>query len=178
MKRMNKIILVAGIHGVGKTTLTNQMHKDTNINVYTASELLKWKEQHGKNKLVPQIDRNQERLTDAISKIQDAVYILDGHLSLCDSEGILKRISMDFFTEISPSAIILVNEKSEVVLNRLIERDKLDCWTLELIKQFLKTEHTYALEICNELDIPLIVYDNEQNNNYNQILELCKTLTK
>ena len=79
-----KIIFIAGSYGVGKTTLCNQISKVMKIPSYSASDLISKQnnEQYGENKYVMDSKANQDILVNQVSKIQDNVFIVNGHFCL------------------------------------------------------------------------------------------------
>ena len=98
---MRKIIMLGGVHGVGKSYLCEKIKEKRLCEVYTASHLIR-QINYGysdQNKRVDSINNNQNILLDAISKhIPDNTkIILDGHFCLINSINIIEDIPYDTF---------------------------------------------------------------------------------
>ena len=79
-----RILFVAGVYGVGKTTLCDILSEKYLISSYSSSELISKcnHEEYGKNKYVTNSNRNQEILVNQVNKIKDESFILNGHFCL------------------------------------------------------------------------------------------------
>jgi adenylate kinase len=81
-----KVILVAGVHGVGKSTKCREASQKLGIASYTASQIIKDEKASPIPtlvKYVEDLDENQRFLIQGISKLPDGECILlDGHLTL------------------------------------------------------------------------------------------------
>ena len=67
-----KVIFVAGIHGVGKTTGCMAVAEELGIPYYTASQIIKGEKASAvveQSKLVADIDENQRLLIQGVSKL-------------------------------------------------------------------------------------------------------------
>lgn len=82
----DNIIFIAGVHGVGKTTICNKIKKEVNLNTYSSSDLIKRYNSSilSEEKQVNDVNDNQDILLKAISKFVDnnEVILLDGHFTL------------------------------------------------------------------------------------------------
>lgn len=86
----NKIIFIGGIHGVGKTSLCEELSNQIGTHYFSASKLIKrLKKDHcdNENKAVKDIDGNQELLLTAINQYinKNIIVLLDGHFCLLSS---------------------------------------------------------------------------------------------
>ena len=81
--RRRRIVFIGGVHGVGKTTLCNELAARFNIEHFSASNLIarEKEEEHLRNKQVENIAGNQDHLVVAINKYFNSTswYLLDGH---------------------------------------------------------------------------------------------------
>ena len=79
-----KILFVAGVYGVGKTTLCEVISQSFNIPSFSASELISEKnnEVYGDNKYVIDSNRNQDILIEQVNKINEDSFILNGNFCL------------------------------------------------------------------------------------------------
>lgn len=171
----SKIVFVGGIHGVGKGTFCNDISKKFNLEHLTASEVLKWNEISDlKNKKVKDISSTQERLINNLAIIvkPNQNYLLDGHFTLLNSNGIPQKIEDETFVGINPISIILLTCKARTILSRLTNRDdsKYDLRTIQKMKE-MEVEH--ANHISKKLNIPLFeIKDNDSQLVYNYLKNL------
>ena len=171
----SKIVFVGGIHGVGKGTFCNDISKKFNLEHLTASEGLKWNEISDlKNKKVKDISSTQERLINNLAIIvkPNQNYLLDGHFTLLNSNGIPQKIEDETFVGINPISIILLTCKARTILSRLTNRDdsKYDLRTIQKMKE-MEVEH--ANHISKKLNIPLFeIKDNDSQLVYNYLKNL------
>ncbi len=90
------MIFISGVHGVGKSYFCDMVKTETGIESYSASTLITQKEHSGfsKDKLIPDIDDNQQYLLQAVSELRDSGenFILDGHFCLLNASGEITRI--------------------------------------------------------------------------------------
>lgn len=154
------MIFVSGIHGVGKSYFCNLVKESTGIETYSASTLIAAKMQleFSKDKLIPDIDDNQQFLLIAVNELKTLGknFILDGHFCLLNASGEVQRISHDIFTMLKPDAIVLLTEKPKIIVSRRRERDKIDI-TVESVEQFQEEERRYAGEVAQNIGAKLFV---------------------
>ena len=154
------MILVGGIHGVGKSFFCDCIKKQLNINYYSASQLITAKRNKGfsEDKHVPDIDDNQPLLIKSIEELRqnEGEFILDGHFCLLDADGRITRIPPETYTSLRPDRIILLTEYPEIIAKRRRIRDGIQ-QDITDIKAFQDAEKTYAKEISNQLGIPLMI---------------------
>ena len=159
------MILLAGIHGVGKTTFCNDIAKSLGIKYYIASQLIEENSniKINRDKKVNNISHNQRILEAVLNKIQkeNTHFILDGHFCLINADGEIERIDIEIFKRINPSAIIVITADTEVIMLRNKERFSLDM-TEEFVENFQKEEIKYAIYVGHNLNIPVkILKENE-----------------
>lgn len=170
------VIFVSGIHGVGKTYFCNMMKKRLNVESYSASQLIaaRRNERFSENKLVSDIDDNQDLLVAAIDELRKAgkEFILDGHFCLLNEEGVITRIPMETYTLLKPDTMILLLESPKIIAERRFQRDGIrqdEC----TINDFQCAEKAYAIEIAGQLNIPLEVSSGASD--WGRIVEIIKT---
>lgn len=156
--------LICGVHGVGKTVFAKKLCQKLLIEYYSASELIKKmaNREIGDYKKVQYISENQKLLLEALSKINDTQYILDGHLCLMNTQSKIERISYDVFQSMNIESIYIVVDVPEKIQNRLRDRDN-QIWDLGVIASFQQEEFAYAKYLAKKMNIPLkIIYDNKE----------------
>lgn len=150
-----KIIFIAGIHGVGKTTFCK---KKNFKNVYTASDLIK-RYKNIKNKFTNKIFENQEILLEAIAQIEEKEIYLDGHFCLLDSYGNINELPLELYEKLDISKIILLIADPLEIKKRLEKRDKIK-YNSTLLKKFQEKEIERAKYVSEKLNIKLKILKN------------------
>lgn len=154
------MILISGIHGVGKSYFCDIVKTKLGLHTYSASTLIAERKKSGfsSDKLIPDIDANQQYLLSAIQDLNntDPLYLLDGHFCLLNAHGEVTRIPEETFTTLDPDAIVLLTEKPEVIADRRQQRDGIT-HSVDEIRQFQNEEISYAKKIAEKLDISMKV---------------------
>ena len=154
------MIFISGVHGVGKSYFCDMVKKSTGIESYSASTLITNKKHTGfaKDKLIPDIDDNQQYLLQAIDELRSSGhnFILDGHFCLLNASGEITRIPIDTFKSLNPDAIILLTEAPSVIAARRKERDGVNT-SIQNIEEFQQEEYVYAKEVTAEINAKLFV---------------------
>ena len=154
------MIFISGVHGVGKSYFCKLVKDSIGIASYSASKLIADKKQKGfsKDKLIPDIDENQQYLLQAIDELRlsGKDFILDGHFCLLNAEGDIYRIPFETFSSLKPEAIILLTESPFVIAKRRSDRDNVTV-SPESIDAFQKEEITYAKEVAEKLKAKLFI---------------------
>lgn len=178
LKKKSDIIFVGGIHGVGKSYFCNEIKNKIGLPAYSASKLIsKLKnEQFKPDKLIADIDHNQYYLLNAINKIIEKEYFLDGHFCLLNSSCEIERIPIEIFKRLPIKAIIIIYDDVLKIISRLDKRDgvKHNKTTLE---KFQNEELSYAKEIAELLCVPFISINHETDIE-NIAKQINKWLTK
>lgn len=162
----NNIVFVGGIHGVGKNTLCRRVSSYLNIPHISSSEILKWKEVNkNTDKRVENIQKNQDKFIEGFKNIVslDKYYLIDGHFCLLTRDNLIQRIPFDTFVTINPGLIVVMIEKSEIIYQRLLERDNKE-YDIVLLERMQLEEITYAREVAKALDVPCIEITSTQSN--------------
>jgi len=154
------MIFIGGIHGVGKSFFCDRVKVELSIDTHSASGLIAERKKacFSSDKLIPDIDDNQQYLLSAINELNSLgkQYLLDGHFCLLDADGQVTRIPEETFYSLHPKAIILLTEKPEIIAKRRKQRDDRN-YNLDEIWKFQDEEITFATEIAKTLQIPLMV---------------------
>ena len=162
----SKIVFIAGIHGVGKTTLCGYLSKELSIKNYSASALIKEyaKIELPKNKKIQNIQGNQDILIKAINELlkNEETCIIDGHFCLFDQAAKITRIPSATFEEMKPMAIVCLYEDIDIINQRLKSRDSHE-HDDELLYALQEEEKSYSKEVSNLLGIPCFLGKPEED---------------
>ncbi|MEK3719265.1 ATP-binding protein [Paenibacillus sp. FSL H8-0034] len=153
------MIFIGGIHGVGKTSLCKELTLRYKIPHYSASKLIsdEKKEVYSKNKFIPDIEQNQDHLSNSINRLNiNGWFLLDGHCCLLNQMSEITRIPFDTFDKISPSLIIVLTDLISSIQERFSQRDGYQ-FSPNLLEGFQNAEIEYAKEISNNLQIPILI---------------------
>lgn len=163
MKEVNEVLLVCGVHGVGKTAFAKKLCQKLLLEYYSASELIKKmaNREISDYKKVQHISDNQELLLEALSEINDIQYILDGHLCLMNAQNKIERISYDTFLAMNIESIYIVVDAPKMIQHRLKNRDN-QIWNLGFIALFQQEEFAYAKFLTEKMNIPLKIICNNK----------------
>lgn len=167
------IIFICGIHGVGKSTLCQQIKEKLNFECFSASSLIKEYNKNliQKNKIVNNIDKNQEVLVQAVllKKQEYSKFILDGHVTLLTKYGI-EKIPFSIFEQLSMNMFICITAPVDIIYERRINRDDIMI-SKEKIFEHQQQEIIYAKELSNNLKIPF--YEIQYDSIF-QLIEIIK----
>lgn len=120
---MPKIVFVAGVHGVGKSTLCSKLSEKFGWSHFSCSDLIKQNSDYVESsKLVSTADKNQQALLRGISQLTEELVLLDGHFCLLDKNEQVIELSFEVFDAISPSAVLLVTCEEATIRQRLKQR--------------------------------------------------------
>ncbi len=175
-----KIIFIAGSYGVGKTTLCNQISKVMKIPSYSASDLISKQnnEQYGENKYVMDSKANQDILVNQVSKIQDNVFIVNGHFCLKAPNNNLILLDHTIFLQMNLSSIILLNADDNAIIHNIYNRDHRK-YDSEFVKNLLESERRQAEDVSKKYNIPLYIYDMKYDGeDFDRILLVIKHIIR
>lgn len=152
------VIFLAGAHGVGKTFLGKPVAESLGVKHVTASTLIRdelgsqsWQE----NKHTSDVDRNQEALIAAVSRIsKEAPLMLDGHFVLRNSEGVVVPLPVEIFNRLAIKSVILMESPSDVVALRLEKRGAAQ--PLQKIEEIAAEELKHAQYVSEQLNVPFL----------------------
>lgn len=173
------IIFVSGVHGVGKTTICNEIKKKENIEAYSSSELIRKysNEILDAKKEVNDVSKNQNILIESIKINVDRenIVLLDGHFVLLKNDHSFENVPLDTFKNINLAGVIMIVEEAEVISQRLRNRDSKN-YDIEVIDRFQNLELQRAKEVCEELNIDIIEF--KSGNDINKIISFINRLKK
>ncbi|EOO19709.1 ATP-binding protein [Bacillus cereus] len=155
-------IFLSGIHGVGKSTLVTKLRKEIEIKSFSVSDLIR---RAGNNinttaKNVSGISRNQELWKNELNKIEQdgCILLLDGHFCLLDSNSNITMLPFSTFEGTNMLKIILMQNKPQVIRERLLKRDNNE-YSIELLEEFQNSEIRQTIKYSEQRNIELFIYD-------------------
>lgn len=151
------MILVCGIHGVGKTAYCKKIAGKNGFQIYSASNLIcKNRHQPYMSKKVEDIDLNQRILIEEVNRLNEKKenFILDGHLCLINIKGKVEKIPLVVFRLLKIDCLIVLIDSPQKIKERMENRDHIK-WEIDFIKKFQEQEIKYAVVISKELNIDL-----------------------
>lgn len=156
-----KVIFVAGIHGVGKTTGCKAVAEELGIPHYTASQVIKGEKASAvaeQSKLVADINENQRLLIQGVSKlIEGGRFLLDGHLTIRrESDGGIEPIPVDVFRHLRIEGIVTYTDVPSEIAKRMQLRDGV-LPAVGLLQSHQDAEIAHAEHVAAALFVPLIV---------------------
>jgi adenylate kinase len=153
-------IFVGGVHAVGKTFVLRQVCDELGVRHATASQLIK--EQRGlanwtASRQVDDIDENQKALVAAVQRLEEGgePVVLDGHFVLRLGIDVHQKIGVTTFAQLMVRGVILLEEPSETVAERLLRRGDVT-WERSEIEVFARKELEHAQTVCRELAVPFV----------------------
>lgn len=160
---MGYVVFVAGIHGVGKSTLCKSVIDPMGVKHLTASEIIKkYREVHidNKTKYAANIDANQIILIEGLRQesINEPVVVLDGHFALLNEQGDIVAIDTTIFDQLSLSAIVVIMDEPAKIEGRLLSRDGKG-YGVNRLSKMQDVELQQATEVAHALDVPLLTID-------------------
>lgn len=158
---MNYIFL-AGIHGVGKSTLAVKLENELDLKSYSISDLIR---KAGKfvdisDKKTESISQNQELWKVELKKINisEKILLLDGHFCLLDKNKNIITLPSTTFEGTQMSKIILMQKSPQTIRRNLLERDNSE-YSIEFLRRFQETEKYQAIKYSKDNNIRLFNYD-------------------
>jgi adenylate kinase len=154
-------ILIAGVHGVGKSTLcAAYVESRSDRWIYrSASELIR-QELGQKNwsddrKLIHSADINQRALLQGVLKLPLAHrhLMLDGHFVLREQSGKWAALPEEVFEKLDLSGVVLVEADPELIHSRLKRRDEGEI-PIDEISSLQLAERVQAELVCSKLGLP------------------------
>ena len=158
---MDGVFFIAGVYGVGKSTLCEKLSKKLRIPFYSSGDLISKDngELYGANKVVKDKNKNQNILADAVRQIFLAYpsILLAGHFCIFNKKTEVDILPEDVFLQLNIQKIILLEASEEVIIHHLSKRDD-KTYSVEQIAAIKEAEHTQAVKIASELKKPLLIH--------------------
>lgn len=163
----NSVLFVAGVHGVGKSSLAVEVSKGLSIPAFSASKLI---QQADPDRIYPDklvddsILENQRILICQVNLLKDRYprLIIDGHLCLLDQHARVIPLSSEVFKQLGITRLLLVTAESALIKSRLEQRSEIKI-DIEAIIALQTQEQDRAQAVANRLCIPLMEYREGEN---------------
>lgn len=164
-------IFLAGIHGVGKSTLAANLENKLNLKSFSVSDLIR---KAGKNldssdKKTEGISQNQELWKMELNKlkISEEILLLDGHFCLLDKNNNIITLPFATFEGTQMSKIILMQKNPQTIRGNLLNRDNKE-YSIGFLQELQDIEKQQATKYSKENNIRLFVYD--ENTDFSELL--------
>lgn len=159
---MKNIVFIGGIHGVGKSYLTEKISSQLGIRSYSASKLISMlkEKEFSTNKYIDSIDTNQDQLIHSIELNTNDTesFLLDGHFCLLNINREVEKVPKTTFLAMSPRAIVVLFDSIVSIKKRLDARDSI-IYETDFLARFQDSELEYAKEISELLEVPILLFD-------------------
>lgn len=166
MKRNPSLtIFVAGIHGVGKSTLCGELAPRVGAYHVTASSLIGKAKKLGASKAVPDIEDNQTLLVKEYEKLsaRHPRVLLDGHFCLLDECNRVEPLEVGLFRDLGVKKIVVAHCAPQLIHDRIMARDE-SAHPLNIlgIESFQQAELEHAEAVADRLSVPLLLVDTSE----------------
>lgn len=152
---------LAGIYGVGKSTLGFKLSEKLNLPFFSSGDLISQVngETYGANKAVADKDKNQNILAVRVSELlaDTESILLAGHFCIVNRESNVEDLPEDIFDKLNISKIILLEADVDRIANHLQKRDS-KSYTRSTIECLAKREHELAVSTATRLGCSLIIH--------------------
>lgn len=154
-------LFVAGVYGVGKSTLCNQLSEALHIPFFSAGDLISKinGEQYGANKAVGDKYNNQDILAIEVHRQlkNNPRIILAGHFCIFTKDNQVDHLPEDVFQGLEITGILLLEATTEKLLSNLSSRDKRK-YTYQQILAIQQAEQAVAKKIAAQIDCELLTH--------------------
>jgi adenylate kinase len=156
-----RVIFVAGIHAVGKSTACQAVSKEFGIPHFTASQIIRDEKASAiaeNSKLVADVDENQQLLLQGVSKrCEGGSLLLDGHFTIRrEPDREIERIHVDVFRDLRIAGVVLFTDHPEQISKRMLERDQATL-PIEMFREHQDAELAHAKFVSETLKRPMVV---------------------
>jgi len=156
-----KVIFVAGIHAVGKSTTCMTISDDFGIPHFTASQIIHDEKSSAiseDSKLVADVIDNQRLLIQGVSRLlEGGRFLLDGHFTMRRKlDGGIEAIHVDVFRWLRVGSVVLFTDDPEEISKRMYNRDGV-LQPVEMFQSHQDAEVAHAKHVATELAVPLVI---------------------
>ena len=155
------VIFIAGVYGVGKSTLCKNLESVVKIPSFSAGDLISEinGEFYGKNKVVKDKYNNQNILIIAVKNklIQTPKILLAGHFCILNTKNEVEILPEFVYKEMPLSKIVLLEADVRRICENIQNRDN-KAYPQKLLNDMTEKERRQAIKISSDLNIPLIIH--------------------
>ena len=163
---MHNVIFVAGVYGVGKSTLCNKLSSAAGIPAFSAGDLISDinGETYGRNKVVKDAKSNQDILISAVDmKFEKCPhFLLAGHFCIVDKDNEVELLPEYVFSRLHLSQIILLEANVLRIAENINGRDHRK-YPVQTLERLIACERSQAQRVAKELKIPLTIHNMQFN---------------
>ena len=160
-------IFVAGIYGVGKSTLCANLSKELKIPTYSAGDLISSVngEQYGANKAVADKMSNQAILSIQVKKLleKNTRILLAGHFCIFNKKNEVDYLPENIFSDLNIEIILLLEAPVSRVLKNLTSRDNKE-YTQQQIESLHNAENQRAMKISHSIGCEIFLHSMRFDN--------------
>ena len=153
------VYFLAGIYGVGKSTLGDELSRRMNMPFFSAGDLISEVngETYGANKVVADKDGNQNVLVHQVNSLLEKYpkILLAGHFCIVNSENKVDPLPESVFGELGIEKVLLLEADTAQIADHLSLRDGKQ-YPVELIEQMAATEREMAFSIAARLSCTVV----------------------
>jgi len=154
-----KVIFVAGIHAVGKSTVCKSISHEMGIPHYTASQIIREEKSSAvseSSKLVTDVADNQRILIQGASRLlEQGRFLLDGHFTMRRKlDGGIEPIHADVFRDLRVGRVVVFIDDPEAIAKRMHERDGV-LHPVEMFRSHQDAEMSHAKHVSETLGLPM-----------------------
>ena len=162
---MQRIVFVAGIHGVGKSSMCARLAEAVGAAHLSSGALIRQSlmgtPESASEKPVGDVGKNQDALIAALSAQGAREIILDGHFVLLKAAGTFADVPLATFAELAPVGVLLILDEAEAIATRLWARDGTR-YDQSLLEELQRRENAAACEVTRAIGAPLrILHPND-----------------
>ncbi|WP_141604481.1 ATP-binding protein [Terrilactibacillus laevilacticus] len=155
-------IFLAGIHGVGKSTLAAKLENELNLKSLSISNLIRnaGKNLDSANKRTGDISQNQELWKMELKnlKITEEILLLDGHFCLLDINKNITPLPFTTFAGTDMSKVILMQKNTQTIREQLLKRDNIE-YSVDILQKLQENETYQAIKYSEENNIKLFIFN-------------------
>lgn len=121
--------------------------------------------------MVKSLDTTQSRLIKGLDALIKNIntYLLDGHYCLLNSNSKPEKVSEKTFEIINPKVMAIVIEETEIIYERLKQRDGTK-YSLSLLNEMQEMEIDYAKYLSSKFNKPYVEIHKNNYGNLNKYL--------
>lgn len=164
---MRGVYFIAGIYGIGKSTVAKEVANMLGISYYEASALIKKQsgEEYGAKKHVRDVNHNQDILAEEVSRIleNESSIILTGHFAIFTKERNVESIPISVFEKLGLATIILLETDIESAIKHLEGRDNKQYTYIEL-DSLAQQEKQLCINVAKQTKTQLFIHQMDYIN--------------